>query len=128
MISAQELGVGGQAQMGIDDDGLRVVSLGEADGEAGIVGEDGADAHEDGVVGGAQRVCPLERFGGTDGERLAGLRFVPADELNAYPDRKLARGAGLALVERLPVAKRFFMRHAMGLVGDLPRLMRGEAL
>lgn len=41
---------------------------------------------------------------------------------------KLARGAGLALVERLPVAKRFFMRHAMGLVGDLPRLMRGEAL
>jgi 2-octaprenyl-6-methoxyphenol hydroxylase len=41
---------------------------------------------------------------------------------------KLARGAGLGLVERLPVAKRFFMRHAMGLVGDLPRLMRGEAL
>ncbi len=41
---------------------------------------------------------------------------------------KLARGVGLALVERLPIAKRFFMRHAMGLVGDLPRLMRGEAL
>lgn len=41
---------------------------------------------------------------------------------------KLARNAGLGLVERLPPAKRFFMRHAMGLVGDLPRLMRGEAL
>jgi 2-octaprenyl-6-methoxyphenol hydroxylase len=40
----------------------------------------------------------------------------------------LARNAGLALVERLPPAKRFFMRHAMGLIGDLPRLMRGKAL
>ena len=41
---------------------------------------------------------------------------------------KLAREAGLALVERLPPAKKFFMRHAMGLVGDLPRLMRGQRL
>jgi 2-octaprenyl-6-methoxyphenol hydroxylase len=41
---------------------------------------------------------------------------------------KLARNIGLATVERLPSAKRFFMRHAMGLIGDLPRLMRGEAL
>lgn len=41
---------------------------------------------------------------------------------------QLARNLGLAAVERLPLAKRFFMRHAMGLVGDLPRLMRGEAL
>ena len=40
----------------------------------------------------------------------------------------LARNAGLALVERIPPAKRFFMRHAMGLVGDLPRLMRGLPL
>ena len=41
---------------------------------------------------------------------------------------ELARGAGLALVERVPPVKRFFMRHAMGLVGDLPRLMRGLPL
>ena len=41
---------------------------------------------------------------------------------------QLGRNLGLAVVERLPVAKRFFMRHAMGLVGDLPRLMRGEPL
>jgi 2-octaprenyl-6-methoxyphenol hydroxylase len=41
---------------------------------------------------------------------------------------RLAREAGLALVDRIPPAKRFFMRHAMGLVGDLPRAMRGEAL
>lgn len=41
---------------------------------------------------------------------------------------KLAREWGLGLVNRVPVLKRFFMQHAMGLVGDLPRLMRGEAL
>lgn len=41
---------------------------------------------------------------------------------------RLARDLGLAAVNRLPPVKRFFMGHAMGLVGDLPRLIRGEAL
>jgi len=41
---------------------------------------------------------------------------------------RLARELGLGLVERIPPVKRFFMRHAMGVVGDLPRLMRGEPL
>ena len=41
---------------------------------------------------------------------------------------RLARRLGLAAVNKLPDAKRFFMRHAMGLVGDLPRLLRGERL
>ena len=41
---------------------------------------------------------------------------------------RLARDLGLAAVGAAPPLKRFFMRHAMGLVGDLPRLMRGEAL
>jgi 2-octaprenyl-6-methoxyphenol hydroxylase len=41
---------------------------------------------------------------------------------------RLARDLGLGLVEQLPGLKRFFMRHAMGVVGDLPRLIRGEAL
>ncbi len=41
---------------------------------------------------------------------------------------KLARNAGLWAVQQLPPLKRFFMRHAMGLVGELPRLMRGERL
>lgn len=47
---------------------------------------------------------------------------------NDDPALRLARGLGLAAVDGLPPAKRFFMRHAMGLVGDLPRLMRGAAL
>ncbi len=56
----------------------------------------------------------------TDGlNRLFANDFLPL---------KLAREWGLGLVDRTPPLKRFFMQHAMGLVGDLPRLMRGEDL
>lgn len=41
---------------------------------------------------------------------------------------RLIRDAGLAAVNEMPLLKRFFMRHAMGLAGDLPRLVRGEPL
>ena len=41
---------------------------------------------------------------------------------------KLARDLGLAAVNRLPPLKRLFMRHAMGLAGELPRLWQGRAL
>ncbi len=41
---------------------------------------------------------------------------------------RLLRDAGLAAVNEMPPLKRFFMRHAMGLAGDLPRLARGEPL
>lgn len=41
---------------------------------------------------------------------------------------RLARDLGLAAVNRAAPLKRLFMRHAMGLVGDLPRLCRGEPL
>jgi 2-octaprenyl-6-methoxyphenol hydroxylase len=41
---------------------------------------------------------------------------------------RLARGLGMAAVNRIGVARRFFMQEAGGAVGDLPRLFRGEAL
>jgi len=41
---------------------------------------------------------------------------------------RAARAAGLAAVNATPPLRRFFMRHAMGVVGELPRLLRGEAL
>jgi 2-octaprenyl-6-methoxyphenol hydroxylase len=41
---------------------------------------------------------------------------------------RIARDLGLAAVDRMPALKRVFMRHAMGTLGELPRLMRGEAL
>ena len=47
---------------------------------------------------------------------------------NALPPVQLARDIGLAAVNRLPPLKRLLMRDAMGIVGDLPRLVRGEPL
>ena len=41
---------------------------------------------------------------------------------------RLARDVGLAAVNQLPPLKRVLMKHAMGLIGDLPRLTRGEPL
>jgi 2-octaprenyl-6-methoxyphenol hydroxylase len=43
---------------------------------------------------------------------------------NAVAPVALARDLGLGAVERLPPLKRLFMRHAMGTLGRLPRLMR----
>jgi 2-octaprenyl-6-methoxyphenol hydroxylase len=41
---------------------------------------------------------------------------------------RLARDIGLGLVDRVPNLKRLLMREAAGLVGEVPRLLRGEAL
>jgi len=41
---------------------------------------------------------------------------------------RLARGLGLSLVDKIPPARRFFMRHAGGEIGDLPKLLKGESL
>ncbi len=47
---------------------------------------------------------------------------------NDIPPVRLARDIGLGAVNRIPPLRRNFMQHAMGTVGDLPRLVRGEAL
>ncbi len=47
---------------------------------------------------------------------------------NTIPPLKLARDLGLAAVNRLPPLKRLLMQHAMGTLGDRPRLARGERL
>ena len=41
---------------------------------------------------------------------------------------KLARNIGLAAVNKAGPLKKVFMRHAMGSTGNLPRLLKGEAL
>jgi 2-octaprenyl-6-methoxyphenol hydroxylase len=47
---------------------------------------------------------------------------------NTIPPVRLVRDLGLAMVHRLPPLKRLLMRHAMGTLGDRPRLARGEPL
>jgi len=41
---------------------------------------------------------------------------------------RLARDLGLGMVDRVPALKRLFIREAAGLIGELPKLLRGEAL
>ena len=47
---------------------------------------------------------------------------------NRSPVLRLARDVGLGLVDRVPNLKRLFIREAAGLIGDLPKLLRGKAL
>ncbi len=101
--------------------GLRdVAALAEAIVDARRLGLD---------IGGADVLARYERWRRFDSVLLAGV----TDGLNRLfsndiPPLRLARDLGLAAVDRLPPLKRFFMRHAMGVVGDLPRLVKGEGL
>ncbi len=59
--------------------------------------------------------------------------WVATDGLNRlFSNRsdvlRLVRDVGLGLVDRLPPLKRLFIREAAGLVGDVPKLLRGEVL
>jgi 2-octaprenyl-6-methoxyphenol hydroxylase len=47
---------------------------------------------------------------------------------NDWGRLRLARDLGMAATGMIGPARRFFMRHAGGATGDLPRLLRGEAL
>jgi 2-octaprenyl-6-methoxyphenol hydroxylase len=58
---------------------------------------------------------------------------VATDSLNRlFSNRsdvlRLVRDIGLGLVERMPPLKRLFIREAAGFTGDVPKLLRGEAL
>ena len=46
---------------------------------------------------------------------------------NDQPILRVVRGAALAAVKAAPAARRLFAREAGGALGDLPRLLRGEA-
>ncbi len=80
-------------------------------------------------IGAAEVLRRYERWRRFDSVLLAavtdGLNRLFSNDL---PPLRAARDLGLAAVGRLPPLKRFFMRHAMGVVGELPRLVRGEPL
>lgn len=98
--------------------------------DAAALAEILVDGHRLGLdPGAAHGLARYQRWRRAD----ALLMIAATDGLNrlftvdAAPVR-LARQAGLALVNRLPPLKRLFMRHAMGLAGDLPRTLRGLPL
>lgn len=88
------------------------------------------DAHRLGLdIGAATVLEDYERWRRFDNT----LMLAATDGLNrlfsnSIRPLRLARDLGLAAVNRLGPVKRFLMRQAMGLSGDLPRLMRGQEL
>ena len=74
----------------------------------------------------------LERY--VQWRRADNLIMVAATDLlnrlfsNDIAPLRLVRDLGLAAVNRIPALRRFFVRHAMGIAGDLPKLIRGERL
>jgi len=88
------------------------------------------DAHRLGLdVGGPEPLARYERW-----RRFDNLTLITVTDLltrlfsNDFGPLKLARDIGMAAVNRMPPLKKFFMRHAMGMVGELPRMIRGEPL
>ncbi len=101
--------------------GLRdVAALAEAVADAARLGLD---------IGGATVLERYQRWRRFDTAAMG----VTTDGLNrlfsnASTPLKLARDFGLGVVDRLPGLKALFIREAAGLAGDLPKLLRGEAL
>lgn len=127
-FSAPRLALVGDAAHGIHPIAGQGWNLGLRD--AAALAEILVDAHRLGLdIGHASVLADYDRW-----RRVDGLSMIAAtDSLNRLfsnditPLRQV-RDLGLAAVGRLPPLRRFFMRHAMGMVGDLPRLIRGESL
>src|SRR3954468_9245027 len=101
--------------------GLRdVAALAEAIVDAARLGLD---------VGGADVLERYQRWRRFDtaimGVATDGLNRLFSNESDVL---RLMRDVGLGLVDRVPVLKSFFIREAAGVTGDVPKLLRGEAL
>ncbi|HZQ14463.1 MAG TPA: ubiquinone biosynthesis hydroxylase [Pseudolabrys sp.] len=101
--------------------GLRdVAALAEAAADAARLGLD---------IGGPDVLERYQRWRRFD----TAMMGVATDGLNRlFSNRsdvlRLVRDVGLGLVERMPPLKRLFIREAAGFTGDVPKLMKGEAL
>jgi 2-octaprenyl-6-methoxyphenol hydroxylase len=101
--------------------GLRdVAALAEAIVDAARLGLD---------IGGAEVLERYQRWRRFDtavmGVATDGLNRLFSNESDVL---RLMRDVGLGVVDRMPALKSFFMREAAGVTGDVPRLLRGEAL
>jgi len=84
-------------------------------------------AHQD--IGAHDVLAKYEKWRRFDNDLMLGVTDALVKLFsNDHEPLQLARDIGLASVNQLPGLKKFFMRHAMGTVGDLPKLLRGEPL
>lgn len=88
------------------------------------------DAHRLGLDLGAQPVLErYEQWRRFDNVLLASVTDALTRLFsNDVEPLRMVRDLGLAAVNRVPPVKKLFMRHAMGIVGDLPKLIRGAPL
>ena len=125
---AERLALAGDAACGIHPIAGQGFNLGIR-GVAAL-GECVVDAFRLGLdIGGPAVLADYERRQRAESVLLAGI----TDGLNRLfsndiPPVRAARQLGLAAVGRMPGLKRAFMRHAMGVAGTPPRLVRGEPL
>lgn len=98
--------------------------------DVAVLAERIVDAHRLGLdVGTASVLADYQRLRRFDNLLMLGLTDVIVRLFsNDIPPVRLARDIGLAVVDRIKPAKTFFMRHAMGQVGVLPKLMQGRPL
>ena len=98
--------------------------------DAAVLAETIVEAKRAGLdPGSPSSLAPYERWRKTDSAALSvGTDFFNTLFSNDHASIRLARGLGLGLVDRIPAARRFFMRTAGGETGDLPALLRGETL
>jgi 2-octaprenyl-6-methoxyphenol hydroxylase len=101
--------------------GLRdIAALAEAIVDAARLGLD---------AGGAQVLERYQRWRRFDtmamGVATDGLNRLFSNESDVL---RLMRDVGLGLVDRMPALKSFFIREAAGVTGEVPKLLRGEAL
>jgi 2-octaprenyl-6-methoxyphenol hydroxylase len=101
--------------------GLRdIAALGEAIADAARLGLD---------IGGAEVLERYQRWRRFDTMTMSiatdGLNRLFSNESDVL---RLLRDVGMGLVDRMPGLKSFFIREAAGVTGDVPKLLRGEAL
>ncbi len=80
-------------------------------------------------AGDAAGLARYQRWRRFDNVTMAcGMDFFERFFSNDIAPLRAARRLGLALVDSVGPARRFFMRYAGGAAGDLPKLLRGESL
>jgi 2-octaprenyl-6-methoxyphenol hydroxylase len=101
--------------------GLRdAAALAETIADAARLGLDPGDANV------LERYQRWRRFDTMSmGAATDGLNRLFSNESDAL---RIVRDVGLGLVERMPALKRVFIREAAGFTGDVPKLLKGEAL
>ena len=98
--------------------------------DVAVLAEVLSDAKKSGLdIGSAEVLEKYERWRRFDNTIMLAVTDVLTHLFsNDIKPIKLARDIGLGAVNQIPPLKKLFMRHAMGTVGELPKLMRGENL